>query len=54
MIQEIRASKLDTTLLEWKVAAGEAVTKGQAVCIVRLGSMKRTVSSSYDGKVTEL
>ena len=54
MIQEIRASKLDTTLLEWKVAAGEAVTKGQAVCIVRLGSMKRTVSSSYDGTVTEL
>lgn len=54
MIQEIRASKLETEFLEWKVTAGDAVTKGQALCLVKLGTMKRTVSSSFDGKVTEL
>ena len=54
MIQEIRASKLETEFIEWKVAAGEQVTKGQALCLVKLGNMKRTVSSSFDGTVTEL
>ena len=53
MIQEIKAAKLDTTMLEWKTAAGEHIEKGAVLCIVRLGNMKRTVTSKFAGTVQE-
>ena len=54
MIQEIKAAKLDTVFLEWKVAAGDRVESGSVLCMVKLGTMKRTVTSKFDGVVTEL
>ena len=54
MIQEIKAAKLDTVFLEWKVAAGDRVENGSVLCMVKLGTMKRTVTSKFDGVVTEL
>lgn len=53
MNQEIRAAKVDTIMKYWHVKAGDNVVKGDPLCTVLLGTIKREVSSKLYGTVLE-
>ena len=54
MEQIVKAAKLDTTLLNWKVKEGDKVRKGDWLCTVLLGNMKREVSSKFNGTIQKI
>lgn len=54
MIKEVTIAKLDTTLLNWNVKAGDSVSVKDLLCVAKLENMTREVSSKFDGVVKEI
>lgn len=53
-LPKLSANTFDAEVIEWLVAVGDVVSKGQIICIVETAKVSMDLESPYDGTVVDI